>query len=104
MDEGYALNFEDVMQAVRATLEEPPPNRQAAQIVNPPATLLTRRERQVAELLARGCTDQQIADELFVSVGTVGVHVHHILRKLELRSRTQVAAYLASHEPDAATK
>ena len=59
-----------------------------------PAAGLTRREREVAYLLARGDTDRQIADALFVGVGTVGVHVHNILRKLALRSRHQVAAWL----------
>ncbi|HVB63461.1 MAG TPA: tetratricopeptide repeat protein, partial [Nitrolancea sp.] len=102
-DEGYALNFADVMQAVRAALQESPPGRRATLSVDPQASVLTRRQRQVAVLLAQGYTDQQIADELFVSVGTVGVHVHAILQKLGLRSRTQVAAYLVAAEAHTTT-
>ncbi len=52
---------------------------------------LTRREREIARLLARGDSDRQIADALFITVGTVGVHVHNILQKLGLYSRRQVA-------------
>jgi DNA-binding NarL/FixJ family response regulator len=52
---------------------------------------LTRREREVAKLVALGYTDRRIADELTITDGTAGIHVHHILEKLRLRSRVQVA-------------
>jgi predicted ATPase/DNA-binding CsgD family transcriptional regulator len=55
-----------------------------------PSDILTRREREVAKLLAAGYTDRQIAEELTITEGTTGVHVHHILEKLRLRSRVQV--------------
>lgn len=58
-----------------------------------PPDALTRREREVALLLARGYSDRQVADALSISVSTAGVHVHHILEKLGLRSRHQVAAW-----------
>lgn len=58
---------------------------------------LTRRELEVARLLADGCTDRQAADALFLSPRTVGVHVHHILRKLGLRSRVELAAWLETN-------
>lgn len=81
--------------------------RQQTSRLEPPVTAagltsLTRRELEVARLVAAGQTDRQIADVLFVSVGTVGTHVHHILQKLELRSRIQVANWLAEqdlHDP-----
>jgi predicted ATPase/DNA-binding CsgD family transcriptional regulator len=57
---------------------------------------LTRRELEVAHLIARGYTDREIAESLFITTGTVGVHVHNILRKLDLRSRWQVAGRLES--------
>jgi DNA-binding NarL/FixJ family response regulator len=69
----------------------PPPTRSAA-------ALLTPREREVAALLERGYPDRQIADVLCMSVSTVGVHVHHILQKLQLQSRWQVADRLAMQE------
>jgi PAS domain S-box-containing protein len=60
-----------------------------------PVDALTRRERDVVLLLARGLSNRQIAAELVVSVGTVRVHVDHILAKLGLHSRAQVAAWTA---------
>ncbi|MBC8120948.1 MAG: response regulator transcription factor [Gemmatimonadaceae bacterium] len=58
---------------------------------------LTLREKQVLGLLARGLSNQQIGKELFISLGTVQVHVHTVLRKLGVRDRTQ-AAILAVQE------
>jgi PAS domain S-box-containing protein len=63
-----------------------------------PAGALTRRERDVVMLLARGLSNRQIAAELVVSVGTVRVHVDHILAKLGLHSRAQVAAWTARQQ------
>ena len=52
---------------------------------------LTAREREVADLVARGYTNKQIADLLVVSQGTVANHIAHILPKLGATNRTQVA-------------
>jgi predicted ATPase/DNA-binding CsgD family transcriptional regulator len=54
---------------------------------------LTAREQQVAVLLAKGLTNKQVAAALTVSPGTVRSHVEHILIKLELRSRAQIAVW-----------
>jgi DNA-binding NarL/FixJ family response regulator len=59
---------------------------------------LTRREWQVTQLLARGRTDREIAEELVITRGTASLHVHHILRKLGLRSRAQVADWCRGHD------
>ncbi|WP_252974115.1 LuxR C-terminal-related transcriptional regulator [Janibacter melonis] len=56
-----------------------------------PLAELTRAERQVAELVRRGMTNQEIADDLVVSRRTVESHLSRIFRKLDLRSRTQLA-------------
>ena len=56
------------------------------------ATGLTRRERDVLRLLARGLSNRQIASELFISPATVGVHVSRVLGKLGASSRTAAAA------------
>ncbi len=61
----------------------------------PPLAELTPREREVAALLAEGPTNRQIAARLVVSEHTVHRHVTNILRKLDLPSRTAVAAYAA---------
>ena len=53
---------------------------------------LTRREREVLALVATGRTNRQIADELFISENTAGVHVSNILGKLGVASRTEAAA------------
>jgi DNA-binding NarL/FixJ family response regulator len=53
---------------------------------------LTDREREVAALVARGLRNAEIARELFISTATVKDHVHRILRKTRLSSRTAVAA------------
>jgi DNA-binding CsgD family transcriptional regulator/tetratricopeptide (TPR) repeat protein len=52
---------------------------------------LTRREREVAALVARGQTDRQIAETLVITEGTVGVHLTNIFSKLDLHSRAQLA-------------
>ncbi|MFL5676548.1 MAG: AAA family ATPase [Chloroflexota bacterium] len=52
---------------------------------------LTTREREVLELVAEGYTNRRIADALFISESTAGVHVSHILAKLGVESRTEAA-------------
>ena len=57
----------------------------------PSATLdsLTMREMEILRLIAQGQSNQQIADALFISVGTVKGHVNHIFSKLDVKNRTQ---------------
>jgi len=52
---------------------------------------LTQRERQVLELVARGATNREIGEELFMAEKTASVHVSRILAKLGVRSRTEAA-------------
>jgi DNA-binding NarL/FixJ family response regulator len=59
---------------------------------------LTERELEVARLVARGYTNQMIAEALFISDSTVKVHVRHILEKLRARSRAELAGRIASIE------
>ncbi len=58
---------------------------------------ISRREREVAVLLAEGLTNAEIARRLSIVEGTVANHVEHILRKLNLRGRTQVAIWAVEH-------
>ncbi|WP_143169596.1 LuxR family transcriptional regulator, partial [Rhodococcus jostii] len=61
---------------------------------------LTKRERQVADLIAEGLTNQGIADRLVISPRTAQGHVEHILAKLGFTSRTQVAAWVVERTGD----
>jgi len=58
---------------------------------------LTNREQQILALLAKGLTNQSIADQLVLSELTVRTHVSNILAKLNLENRTQAALYALRH-------
>jgi pimeloyl-ACP methyl ester carboxylesterase/DNA-binding CsgD family transcriptional regulator len=62
---------------------------------------LTDRELQVAELVAEGLTNQAIARRLSVAPRTAEAHVENIRRKLQVRSRAQIAAWVTRHRPNA---
>jgi DNA-binding NarL/FixJ family response regulator len=51
--------------------------------------ILTKREREMLELLAKGYRYKEIADQLFISFETVRTHIHHIYEKLQVQSRTE---------------
>ncbi|MCB0993902.1 MAG: AAA family ATPase [Acidimicrobiales bacterium] len=56
---------------------------------------LTRREREVAELVAEGLTNREVAERLFISIRTVTSHLDHIYTKLGLSSRRQLTEVLS---------
>jgi predicted ATPase/DNA-binding NarL/FixJ family response regulator len=62
-----------------------------------PQVSLTPRERQVAALVASGRTNRQIGRVLGISEKTAEVHLHHVMSKLDARSRAEVAAWAATH-------
>ncbi|MBD1807514.1 response regulator transcription factor [Microcoleus sp. FACHB-SPT15] len=59
---------------------------------------LTRREQEILAMIAAGRSNQEIADLLYIAPGTVRVHVHSILKKLEVRDRTQAAVLAIQKE------
>ncbi len=97
LEHGYSLGADEV---VAAALEDEP----AADRHVPPADdahgadELSARELEVARLVADGLSNRAIATDLFVSVATVKTHVSHILAKLGLESRVQVANWVAEHD------
>jgi predicted ATPase/DNA-binding CsgD family transcriptional regulator len=60
--------------------------------------LLSPREREVAALVARGLTNREIAAELVIAERTADTHVSHVLGKLGLKTRSQIAVWVAEHD------
>jgi predicted ATPase/DNA-binding NarL/FixJ family response regulator len=60
----------------------------------PAAVVLTKREREIADLVASGMSNREIATQLFISKRTVDAHVEHIFSKLEISSRVQLTVLL----------
>ena len=59
---------------------------------------MTKREKQVIELIADGLTNKEIAQKLHLSTYTIKSHVHNILEKLALHTRVQIAKYAHTNE------
>lgn len=71
--------------------------RTSAADLHDPARILSARERQVLTLLALGRSNQQIADELFITESTVKKHVNNIYFKLDVASRAEAVAWSWKH-------
>jgi non-specific serine/threonine protein kinase len=96
--EGQGMTVEQAMAYVGvpppAPLEEPPrPSLTPAQAAKQAYEGLTRREREVAALVAQGKSNREIATKLVVDIKTVEAHISRILNKLDLTSRTQIALW-----------
>jgi predicted ATPase/DNA-binding CsgD family transcriptional regulator len=90
-DEGTALTLADALAYIvddNTPTKPSPPARPGV------STPLTRREHQVAELVARGMSNKDIARTLVISRRTAEGHVDHILTKLGFTSRAQIAAWI----------
>jgi predicted ATPase/DNA-binding CsgD family transcriptional regulator len=88
-DKGASLEREAVF---ALALGETPP----ATPRRPDGGSLTRRQSEVAQLVAQGLTDREIAARLSISIRTAESHVEQILARLAFRSRAQIAAWVAS--------
>jgi ATP/maltotriose-dependent transcriptional regulator MalT len=99
--QGQALAPEEVL---ALALQQDPtsagPDRAAPRAAE--HSLLSARESEVARLVADGLSNPAIAAALFVSAATVKTHVSHILAKLHLESRAQIAAWVADSDAGAA--
>jgi non-specific serine/threonine protein kinase len=92
---GERLSFDA---AIAYALREQPPSTSTPD--THPSTRLTKRELQVADLIAEGLTNRAIAERLVISPRTAQGHVEHILTKLGFTSRTQVAAWTTENPHD----
>lgn len=74
---------------------------QFSSVTPPPPSLaeLTPREKEVLRLIATGANNREIAQQLYISEGTVKNHVTNILNRLDLRDRTQAAIFANSFLP-----
>lgn len=59
---------------------------------------LTNRETEILQLIAQGLSNQEIADECFITLKTVKTHVSNILSKLDVSDRTQATIYAFKHD------
>jgi NarL family two-component system response regulator LiaR len=80
-----------VPEAMRAVVSRSPNEEDAYSVV------LTVREQEALDLVARGMTNPEIADKLMISVSTVNFHVHNVLDKLGAKTRTE-AVVIAARE------
>jgi non-specific serine/threonine protein kinase len=93
--EGRALSVQDIAALVH---EDAAPVRVApAESLSVEMALLSPREREVAALIARGQTSQDIAAALVITRRTADTHAAHIRDKLGLRSRAEIAAWATRH-------
>ncbi|GAA5090244.1 ATP-binding protein [Nocardia iowensis] len=91
-DAGAALTLDEAVRYALGT--EQPPLPMSKSVAD---DQLTRREKDVARLVAAGYSNKRIAAELVISIRTAESHVDHILTKLGFTSRAQVAAWVSKH-------
>ena len=91
--------IDDLLRTIRAAVtgQVTLPAQTASQMVRVMGghDVLSRRQTEILRLVARGMANKQVARELGITESTVKTHVSHILSKLELPSRTQLALYAA---------
>ncbi|HEX9547689.1 MAG TPA: helix-turn-helix transcriptional regulator, partial [Acidimicrobiales bacterium] len=71
----------------------------AAPIAPTPASPLTKRELEIAELVTQGLGNREIAERLVLAKRTVDSHIEHIFSKLGFTSRAQIAAWVSRQDP-----
>jgi DNA-binding CsgD family transcriptional regulator len=88
-----SMSLEDLMELARGAEPAAPGSRRPADV---PSIRLSAREREVALRVAEGLSNKQIAESLVLSPRTVEGHVEHILQKLGLQNRQQIAVAVAA--------
>ena len=82
----------------RAYLPGAAPAAPVEEATDPGLDLLSAREREVMQLLARGYTYREIGSRLFISVKTVESHASNVLRKLQLSNRNELTRWAATNK------
>jgi DNA-binding CsgD family transcriptional regulator/tetratricopeptide (TPR) repeat protein len=100
---GQAMSLEQAIAtalggAPRVAPRAPPAAATATTKATEPPMLLTRREQEVAQLVARGLSSREIASTLSITERTAENHVEHILSKLGFRSRVQIATWVVERD------
>jgi DNA-binding NarL/FixJ family response regulator len=102
--EPLLVQIRDLAARARVTLEaEPAPSPSVVATTSGPLDELTPRELDVLVVMAEGLTNREIAERLFISQKTVGVHLSRIFAKLGVRSRVQASGVLRRYKPDASS-
>ncbi len=91
---GYTQFGPGLLEKMMANVTQNPTNTPQAQPQEMPQ--LTRREEEVLRLIGIGATNRDIAQQLYISEGTVKTHVTHLLNRLSLKNRAQLAIYANS--------
>jgi non-specific serine/threonine protein kinase len=94
-EEGQAMTLAEAVEYARSALGTP--TEPAADTPASRLGTLSRREIQVAAMVAQGMTNRQIADTLVLAERTIEGHVERIRRKLRVRSRTQIAVWMVEN-------
>jgi DNA-binding NarL/FixJ family response regulator len=102
---GYAQMGPGLMEKLVGNMAEPvkgstQPGSTSDALSDQHLSQLTPREYEVLRLLRFGTTNREIAAQLYISEGTVKTHINHILNRLNLKNRSQLAIYAYSVFPD----
>jgi len=89
LDDGAALSFDESVGKALGRSTAAPTGAQPVEVVR-----LTKRETQIAELVADGLSNREIAERLFISQRTAEGHVDKTMRKLGFSTRAQIAAWV----------
>jgi non-specific serine/threonine protein kinase len=93
---GRAMSTEQAIELIRSYEKKTPTAMGVpASSTDRDVDQLTRREREVATLVARGLSDREVAADLVITEGTVGVHLARIFSKLNIHARAQLSAWAA---------
>ncbi|MCP6762135.1 MAG: response regulator transcription factor [Fischerella sp. CENA71] len=91
---GYTQMGPGVLEKIIAKVQVSEPV--SPKLPEPKLDSLTEREQDVLRLIAVGATNREIAQQLYISEGTVKTHVTHLLNRLNLKNRSQLAIYANS--------